>query len=114
MQDAKSTLPSQNDVLPSLNPEQLQQIAELLAPALESIISASLSDVMSVNDFAKARGVSPSLVWRWLSEGVLLRAPTASSDNSGKEKTRVLINVSAWREKLRQQAINCRYINSKA
>ncbi|MEC5345058.1 Cro/Cl family transcriptional regulator [Brenneria populi] len=111
MQDAKSTELTQKDVVPMLPPEQLNQLVALLGPAIESMISASLSDVMTVPDFAKARGVSARLVWQWLDEGVLLRAPT---DNTGKGKTRVLVNVSAWREKLRQQAVNCRYIDSKA
>ncbi|MBT9186381.1 Cro/Cl family transcriptional regulator [Pectobacterium punjabense] len=94
-----------------LQPEQLQHLAALLAPALQSMLNASTADVMTINDFAKVSGVSDRIVWQWLDEGILLRAPT---DKEGKKKTRVLVNVYAWREKLRQQAVNCRYISSKA
>ncbi|MEH0832354.1 Cro/Cl family transcriptional regulator [Pectobacterium cacticida] len=111
MQAAKSTNVAQKDVALMLQPEQLQHLAALLAPALQSMINASTADVMTINDFAKASGVSGRLVWQWLDEGILLRAPT---DETGSKKTRVLVNVYAWREKLRQQAVNCRYIHSKA
>ncbi|WP_237613259.1 Cro/Cl family transcriptional regulator [Pectobacterium carotovorum] len=111
MQTAKSTSVTQTDVAPMLQPEQLQHLATLLAPALQSMLNASTADVMNVTDFAKVSGVSDRLVWQWLDEGILLRAPT---DETGSKKTRVLVNVYAWREKLRQQAVNCRYIASKA
>ncbi|MFJ5349810.1 Cro/Cl family transcriptional regulator [Pectobacterium parvum] len=111
MQTAKSTSVTQTAITPMLQPEQLQHLATLLAPALQSMLNASTADVMTITDFAKASGVSDRLVWQWLDEGILLRAPT---DETGSKKTRVLVNVYAWREKLRQQAVNCRYIASKA
>ncbi len=111
MHTAKSTNIPQNAAAQVLQPEQLQHLAALIAPALQSVINASIADVMTITDFAKVSGVSDRLVWQWLDEGVLLRAPT---DETGSKKTRVLVNVYAWREKLRQQAVNCRYIDSKA
>ncbi|WP_240819752.1 Cro/Cl family transcriptional regulator [Pectobacterium carotovorum] len=111
MQTAKSTSVTQTEMAPMLQPEQLQHLATLLAPALQSMLNASTADVMTITDFAKVSGVSDRLVWQWLDEGILLRAPT---DETGSKKTRVLVNVYAWREKLRQQAVNCRYITSKA
>ena len=111
MQAAKSTNVAQKDVAPMLQPEQLQHLAALLAPALQSMLNASTADVMTINDFAKVSGVSDRLVWQWLDEGVLLRAPT---DETGSKKTSVLVNVYEWRAKLRQQAVNSRYIHPKA
>ncbi|MDI7952500.1 Cro/Cl family transcriptional regulator, partial [Salmonella enterica subsp. enterica serovar Anatum] len=53
------------------------------------------------------------LVWQWIDEGVLLKAPTkdVTSKEKAAKRSRTLINVKAWRDKLTQQAIDCRYIN---
>jgi hypothetical protein len=111
MQTAKSTELSQESVVSTLNPEQFQQLATVLTIALEPMLRASIADVMTVAEFSKVSGVSNSLVRKWLDDGTLIRA---AAGKGHADKSRVLINVLAWRERLRQQAVNCRYIKSKA
>ncbi|MCL6353624.1 Cro/Cl family transcriptional regulator [Pectobacterium polaris] len=111
MQTAKATERSQEGVVSTLNPEQFQQLATVLTITLEPMLRAAMADVMTVKEFAKTSGISESLVRNWLSDGTLIRAPAGKVSE---DKARVLINVVAWRERLRQQAVNCRYIHSKA
>lgn len=95
---------------------QMEELMTALLPALQTLIRSAMSDAMTVKDFAAMRGVSERLVWQWLDEGVLLKAPTRDA-NDAKERGkrgRTLINVKAWRDKLTQQAIDCRYIDRRA
>ncbi|MGC6386676.1 hypothetical protein ACMV8I_03300 [Ewingella sp. S1.OA.A_B6] len=112
-------------------------ISQLL-PALESAISATIvntvslqlttlatSPTISKKDFASINGISGAVLEKWIANGVVLLAPTPSSTvtqnrisrETGQKQTIVmerhgnaLINLEAWREKNRQQAIKCRYI----
>ena len=119
MSDAKSisTHDSQNSQNQTvlLDPAQFDAIVTAMLPALQTMIRSALSDTMTVKDFAATRGVSERLVWQWLDEGILLKAPT--KDFSNKEeagnRSRTLVNVKAWRDKLTQQAIDCRYIDHR-
>lgn len=111
MQDAQN---SQNQTM-LLDPAQFSAIITAMLPAMETFIRSAMSDTMTVKDFAAARGVSERLVWQWLDEGVLLKAPTkdfSNKEESGK-RSRTLINVKAWRDKLTQQAVDCRYIPAR-
>ncbi|MGP3592962.1 hypothetical protein [Vagococcus sp. WN89Y] len=95
---------------------QLEELMLALMPAMRTLIHSAMSDAMTVKDFAAMRGVSERLVWQWLDEGVLLKAPTrdfSDAQERGK-RGRTLINVKAWRDKLTQQAIDCRYIERHA
>ncbi|MDM9616746.1 Cro/Cl family transcriptional regulator [Kosakonia cowanii] len=89
---------------------QMDELMSALLPALQTLIRSAMSDAMTVKDFAAMRGISERLVWQWLDEGVLLKAPTREHTDAGK-RSRTLINVKAWRDKLTQQAIDCRYID---
>ncbi|EBD4887159.1 Cro/Cl family transcriptional regulator [Salmonella enterica] len=113
MSDAKSTSPdnSQNQTL-RLEPAQLAAIVDAMLPKMESLIRSAMSDTMTVEDFAATRGISERLVWQWLDKGILLKAPTKDFSNKeeANKRCRTLINVKAWRDKLTQQAIDCRYI----
>ncbi|EOD8887740.1 TPA: Cro/Cl family transcriptional regulator [Klebsiella pneumoniae] len=118
MSDAKSTMSQTiNDLQIQtllLNPEQLNALVCAMLPAVETMIRSAMSDTMTVEDFAAARGVSDRLVWQWIDKGILLKAPTKdfSSKEESSKRGRVLINVKAWRDKLTQQAIDCRYIEN--
>lgn len=94
---------------------QLNAIVSALLPSLQKMIGSAMADAMSVRDFAAMRGVSERLVWQWLDEGVLLKAPTKDFSNKEEaaKRSKVLINVKAWRDKLTQQAVDCRYINAR-
>ena len=118
MSDAKSisahdSQNSQNQTV-LLDPAQLNAIITAMLPAMETMIRAAMSDTMTVEEFASTRGVSERLVWQWLDKGILLKAPTKDFSNKeeAKKRSRTLINVKAWREKLTQQAIDCRYIDN--
>jgi len=80
---------------------------------------------MSKQDFAAANRISLSVLEQWIASGVVLLAPTPSftymQNRTNRKAGEVvettmtkhgnpLINVAAWREKNRQQAIKCRYI----
>ena len=119
MPDAKSIASedsqnSQNQTV-LLDAGQFNSLVSMMQLSMQNMIRTAMSDTMSVKDFAAARGVSERLVWQWLDEGVLLKAPTI--DSSKKEEVskrrRTLINVKAWRDKLTQQAIDCRYIEKR-
>lgn len=119
MSDAKSiaTHDSQNSQNQTalLDPAQFDAIVTAMLPALQTMIRSAMSDTMTVKDFASDRGVSERLVWQWLDEGILLKAPTkdfSKKEDAGK-RSRTLINVKAWRDKLTQQAIDCRYIDQR-
>lgn len=119
--------------------ELLNSVVSQLLPALESALSATIvnsislqlttlatSPTISKKDFAAINGISASLLEKWIANGVVLLAPTPSSTVTQKRKCsktgqtqtivmerhgNALINLEAWREKNRQQAIKCRYIN---
>ncbi|WP_420843406.1 Cro/Cl family transcriptional regulator [Kosakonia oryzendophytica] len=94
----------------------MDELMSALLPALQTLIRSAMSDAMTVKDFAAMRGISERLVWQWLDEGILLKAPTrdySAAQHAGK-RSRTLINVKAWRDKLTQQAIDCRYIDHRA
>lgn len=119
MQDAKATstheLENSKNQTDTFDHAQIDAIVSALLPSLQKMIGSAMADAMSVRDFAAMRGVSERLVWQWLDEGILLKAPT--KDFSNKEEAakrgKVLINVKAWRDKLTQQAIDCRYIDAR-
>lgn len=118
MKDAKATSTheienSQNQVA-TFSDVQLNALVAALLPSLQKMIGSAMSDAMCVKDFALMRGVSERLVWQWLDEGVLLKAPTKDFTNKEEaaKRSKVLINVKAWRDKLTQQAVECRYIDS--
>lgn len=116
MSDAKSisTHDSQNQTV-LLDPTQFDAIVTAMLPALQTMIRSAMSDTMTVKDFAATRGVSERLVWQWLDEGILLKAPTKDFSNKEEaaKRSRTLVNVKAWRDKLTQQAIDCRYIDQR-
>ncbi|WP_455863768.1 hypothetical protein [Pantoea agglomerans] len=113
--------------------EFLSSISTLLMPALSAVVNEAVERAVAINtsatmskeDFAAINGISKSVLEKWISNGVVLLAPTPSftyTQNRKNKKTgevtettmtkhgNPLINVAAWREKNRQQAVNCRYI----
>lgn len=106
---------SQNQVN-EFTDSQINALVSALLPSLQRMIGSAMADAMSVPDFAAMRGVSERLVWQWLDEGVLLKAPTKdfSDKKSTEKRSKTLINVKAWRDKLTQQAVDCRYIDARA
>lgn len=96
-----------------LDTGQFNALVTMMQLSMQNMIRTAMLDTMSVKDFAAARGVSERLVWQWIDEGVLLKAPTkdVTSKEKAAKRSRTLINVKAWRDKLTQQAIDCRYIN---
>jgi len=113
--------------------EFIARITSALMPALSAAVNAAVdraitlntSPTMSKEDFAAANGISKSVLEKWIANGVILLAPTPTSTvtriikckKTGRTRTDVmekhgnaLVNVAAWREKNRQQALNCRYI----
>jgi len=104
---------SQNQVN-AFTDSQINALVSALLPSLQRMIGSAMADAMSVPDFAAMRGVSERLVWQWLDEGVLLKAPTKdfSDKKSAEKRSKTLINVKAWRDKLTQQAVDCRYIDA--
>lgn len=119
MSDAKSTPSHQlsDSQMQSRNftHGQMDELMSALLPALQTLIRSAMSDAMTVKDFAAMRGISERLVWQWLDEGVLLKAPTRDGNGAQErgKRGRTLINVKAWRDKLTQQAIDCRYIDRR-
>jgi len=118
MKDAKATstheLESSQKQSSSFTDSQINALVSALLPSLQKMIGSAMADAMSVRDFAAMRGVSERLVWQWLDEGILLKAPTKDFNNkkSAEKRSKVLINVKAWRDKLTQQAVDCRYIDA--
>jgi len=122
-----------------LSKELLNSVVSQLLPALESALSATIvnsislqlttltnSPTISKKDFAAINGISSAVLEKWIANGVVLLAPTPSTTITQQRKNRktgqmqtvvmerhgnALINLEAWREKNRQQAIKCRYIN---
>lgn len=119
MNDAKATsthdAESSQNQTGALSDSQIEAIVSALLPSIQTIIGSAMSDAMSVKQFAAMRGVSTRLVWQWIDEGVLLRAPTKDFSNKEdmEKRSKVLINVKAWRDKLTQQAVDCRYIDAR-
>ncbi len=117
----------------------LDSVLNQILPALESALSATIvnsislqlttlatSPTISKKDFAAINGISSAVLEKWIANGVVLLAPTPSTTITQQRKNRktgqmqtvvmerhgnALINLEAWREKNRQQAIKCRYIN---
>jgi len=100
-------------------------ISEAVNDAVNKAVTLATSPTMSKQDFAAANRISLSVLEKWIANGVVLLAPTPSfiyTQNRTNRKTgkvvettmtkhgNPLINVAAWREKNRQQAIKCRYI----
>lgn len=100
-------------------------ISEAVNDAVNKAVTLATSPTMSKQDFAAANRISLSVLEKWIANGVVLLAPTPSftyKQNRTNRKTgevvetimtkhgNPLINVAAWREKNRQQAIKCRYI----
>lgn len=119
----------------SISPDLLHALVTSLTPILNLIVSSAVeravalnfSPTMSKKDFAEANRLSASLLEKWIANGVVLLAPTPTStvrrtrkcEKTGEEHLVVmekhgnaLINMEAWREKNRQQAIKCRYIKA--
>ena len=107
----------------------IANVAAILMPAISEAVNKAVtlatSPTMSKQDFAAANRISLSVLEKWIANGVVLLAPTPSfiyTQNRTNRKTgkvvettmtkhgNPLINVAAWREKNRQQAIKCRYI----
>lgn len=116
----------------------IASVISQLLPALELSLSATVvntislqlttlatSPTISKKDFASINGISAAVLEKWIANGVVLLAPTPSSTVTQKRKCiktgqmqtivmerhgNALINLEAWREKNRQQAIKCRYI----
>ncbi|QPG28609.1 hypothetical protein IV493_07290 [Pantoea sp. SM3640] len=107
----------------------IANVAAILMPAISDAVNDAVtlatSPTMSKQDFAAANRISLSVLEKWIANGVVLLAPTPSftyTQNRTNRKTgevvettmtkhgNPLINVAAWREKNRQQAIKCRYI----
>lgn len=100
-------------------------ISEAVNEAVNKAVALATSPTMSKKDFAAANRISDSVLEKWISNGVVLLAPTPTrtlTQNRTNKKTgekaettmikhgNALINVAAWREKNRQHAIKCRYI----
>ncbi|WP_033791259.1 hypothetical protein [Pantoea septica] len=100
-------------------------ISEAVNDAVNKAVTLATSPTMSKQDFAAANRIGLSVLEKWIANGVVLLAPTPSftyTQNRTNRKTgevvettmtkhgNPLINVAAWREKNRQQAIKCRYI----
>lgn len=118
--------------------ELLNAIVSQLLPTLESALSATIvnsislqlttlatSPTISKKDFAAINGISSAVLEKWIANGVVLLAPTPTTTITQQRKNRktgqmqtfvmerhgnALINLEAWRQKNRQQAIKCRYI----
>lgn len=119
MKDAKATsthsIENSQNQANAFTDTQIDAIVSALLPRLQRMIGSAMAETMSVPDFAAMRGVSERLVWQWLDEGVLLKAPTKDFANKEKaeKRSKALINVKAWRDKLTQQAVDCRYIDAR-
>lgn len=85
---------------------QRDKLIPALLPTLQTLIRPAMTDAMTMQDFAVMLGISEYLVWQRLDEGLRLNAPTREHTDAGK-RSRTLINVKAWRDKLMQQAIGC-------
>ncbi len=83
-QSRRTTRKTRQNQTVLLNPTQFDAMVTAMLPALQTMIRSAMSDTMTVKDFAATRGVSERLVWQWLDEGVLLKAPT--KDFSNKEE----------------------------
>lgn len=124
----------------AVSKELLNSVVSQLLPALESALSATIvnsislqlttlanSPTISKKDFAAINGISSAVLEKWIANGVVLLAPTPTTTititqqrknrKTGQMQTFVmerhgnaLINLEAWRQKNRQQAIKCRYI----
>lgn len=89
-------------------------ISEVVNDAVNKAVALAISPTMSKQDFAAANRISESVLEKWISNGVVLLAPTPSfiyTQNHTNKKTgekvpttmtkhgNPLINVAAWREK---------------
>lgn len=100
-------------------------LSEAVNNAVNKAVTLATSPTMSKQDFAAANRISLSVLEKRIANGVVLLAPIPSftyTQNRTNRKTGVvvettmtkygnpLINIAAWREKNRQQAIKCPYI----
>lgn len=114
-----------NELLDLLLTELLPQLKEVVVEQISLAVALHSSPTMTKENFAAINGLGLSTLEKWISNGVVLLAPTptstvrrkAKNDAQGEGNVEVmqrhgnpLINVAAWREKNRQHAINCRYI----
>ena len=105
----------------------LPTLTNIVSEAVENAMSSSTCATMSKENFCRVNGISPSLLEKWIANGVVLLAPTPTTTvkrtvkckETGKERTDVmekhgnaLINIAAWNERNRQHAKKCRYIKS--
>lgn len=118
----------------AISPELVAELVKALAPefnraikdAIEQVASVQMAPTMTKQEFARINNLSPSLLEKWIANGVVLLAPTPTSTVTRAKKDKQtgevigktvmtkhgnpLINLEAWREKNRQHAIKCRYI----
>ncbi|MCW2479156.1 hypothetical protein [Candidatus Symbiopectobacterium sp. NZEC135] len=118
----------------AISPELVAELVKALAPefnraikdAIELVASVQMAPTMTKQEFARINNLSPSLLEKWIANGVVLLAPTPTSTVTRAKKDKQtgevigqtvmtkhgnpLINLEAWREKNRQHAIKCRYI----
>lgn len=103
----------------------LPTLTDIVSEAVENAMAASSCATMSKDNFCRVNGISPSLLEKWIANGVVLLAPTPTTTvkrtvkckETGKERTDVmekhgnaLVNIAAWNERNRQHARKCRYI----
>ncbi|MDR3432082.1 MAG: hypothetical protein P4L95_09310 [Rouxiella aceris] len=120
-----SDLLKSKDFIDSITSLLMPTLSEVLSGAVERAIAMNASVTMSKKDFAAANRISESVLEKWIANGVVLLAPTPTTTvkrtitckETGIERTDImekhgnaLINVAAWREKNRQQAVKCRYL----
>ncbi len=117
-----------SSLVDSLTPILGKFVAEAVDLAVADHMSLKMaSPTISKKDFAAINGISHSVLEKWIANGVVLLAPTPTAtvrrtrkcEKTGEEHLVVmekhgnaLINLEAWREKNRQQAIKCRYIKA--
>ncbi|MEA9389535.1 hypothetical protein SJI19_03035 [Acerihabitans sp. TG2] len=117
-----------NSLVDSLTPILGKFVAEAVDLAVADHMSLKMaSPTISKKDFAAINGISHSVLEKWIANGVVLLAPTPTATVRRIRKCEItgeksivmmekhgnaLINLEAWREKNRQQAIKCRYIKA--
>ncbi|WP_413722744.1 hypothetical protein ACL2XG_05035 [Sodalis sp. RH24] len=117
-----------SSLVDSLTPILGKFVAEAVDLAVDDHMSLKMaSPTISKKDFAAINGISHSVLEKWIANGVVLLAPTPTAtvrrirkcEITGEKSIVVmekhgnaLINLEAWREKNRQQAIKCRYIKA--
>lgn len=125
--DQQNATPTPSVHAIQLTDQQINLLVAQLLPAISTVLEASMEQAVATfsaptidkKTFAKVNDISSSVLEKWISNGVVLLAPTPTTsvtqERNGKNITmtkhgNALINLEAWREKNRQQAIKCRYI----